>query len=207
MVARLQEAVDRASDGDAQTILLAYGLCNNGLVGLKARSIPIVVPRAHDCIALFLGSRQRYGEYFDSHPGVYFLTSGWIERGSATGELEQQSIGQQSGMTMSYEELVSKYGEDNARFLYDQLCNVTRHYSQFTFIEMGVEPPGVFERHAREEAERRGWKFERIPGDMSLLQRLVDGPWDEKDFLVIEPGCRVKATYGDDVISSAEGEP
>ncbi len=47
-------------------------------------SIPLVIPRAHDCITLFLGSKERYLDYFQSHPGVYFKTSGWIERGDRT---------------------------------------------------------------------------------------------------------------------------
>ena len=59
----------------------ATALCSNGLVGLTARNIPVVVPRAHDCITLFLGSKERYLDYFQSHTGVYFKTSGWIERG------------------------------------------------------------------------------------------------------------------------------
>jgi hypothetical protein len=37
-----------------------YGLCNLALTSLRARAVPVVVPRAHDCITLYLGSRQRY---------------------------------------------------------------------------------------------------------------------------------------------------
>jgi hypothetical protein len=37
--------------------------------------------------------------------------------------------------------------------------------------------------------------------DLGLLRRLVDGPWDEGDFLVLPPGRRVAATLGDDVIA------
>ena len=62
-------------------MLFGYGLCGMGLVGLTARPKPVVIPRAHDCITLFLGSRERYLEYFNAHPGVYFKTTGWIERG------------------------------------------------------------------------------------------------------------------------------
>ena len=39
-------------------IVLGYGLCSNGIVGITSRDIPIVVPRTDDCIALFLGSRS-----------------------------------------------------------------------------------------------------------------------------------------------------
>jgi hypothetical protein len=204
MVTRLQEAVDRVDASEYEAVLLGYALCNNGIVGLEARSIPLVVPRAHDCITLFLGSSERYLEYFDRNPGVYFQTSGWLERGEAEGELSQLAIGNRSGMHLSYEELVEKYGEDNAKYLAEQLCDTTRNYTQLTYIHMGVEPGDLFEDRVRKEAARRGWKYERLEGDLSLLHRLVNGPWDEKEFLVVSPGCKVAATYDASLIRRVE---
>ena len=81
MSGRLADVLAGVDETRYEAVLLGYGLCSNGLVGLAARSIPLVVPRAHDCITLFLGSKERYLEYFQDHPGVYFKTSGWIERG------------------------------------------------------------------------------------------------------------------------------
>lgn len=201
MLRRLQEAVDRVDDLRYEAILLGYGLCNNGIAGLVARSLPIVVPRAHDCITLFMGDRRRYNEYFESHPGVYYLTSGWIERGGDAGELQQLSIPHQLGMDLGFEELVAKYGEDNARYLYDQLCDTLKNYSQYTYIDMGVGPEGLFERQARDRAAERGWSFERIPGDLALIEQLVNGPWDERDFLTLQPGRRIVARYDNGVIA------
>ena len=155
---------------------------------------------AHDCITLFLGSKERYLDYFQTHPGVYFKTSGWIERGEGLTQYRQDSIHHLAGMTQTYEELVAKYGEDNAKFLYDQLCNMTRNYSGLTFIEMGIEPDGRFEDQAREQAAERGWKFEKVAGDMALIQQLVDGPWDGDRFLVVPPGGRVAASYDEKII-------
>ena len=206
MLERVQAAVDRVDESKYEAVLLGYGLCNNGVSGLVARSIPIVLPRAHDCITLFFGSKERYLEYFNDHPGVYFKTTGWIERGQADGELRQLSIGQKMGLTLSYDELVAKYGEDNAKYLYDQLCDMTRNYTQFTFIEMGVEPDESFERRTREEAAQRGWKFEKVAGDMSLIQHLVDGIWDDKDFLVVPPGARVVAKYDEGIVAVEVGK-
>jgi hypothetical protein len=202
MVARLQAVLDKVDGSLYEAVLFGYGLCNNGLVGLTARSLPLVVPRAHDCITLFLGSTERYLEYFHSHPGVYFKTSGWIERGEATGELHQLSIGHQAGMDRSYEELVAQYGEDNAKFLYDELCQHAKNYGQFTFIEMGIEPDDRFEQQTRQEAAARGWQFEKVRGDMALIQQLVDGPWDDEAFLTVAPGCRIVAKYDGAIIAA-----
>jgi len=204
MLDRLQTAVDGVDASRYETLLLGYGLCNNGIAGLRARALPIVIPRAHDCIALFMGSRNRYLDYFNANPGVYFKTSGWIERGSEAGELRQISIMNRIGLDRTFEDLVAKYGEDNARFLWDQIYDTTRNYSRLTYIEMGVGPDERFEREMRGEAERRGWTFEKIPGDMRLLRRLVEGPWNDEDFLTLEPGQRVRATYDETIISGGE---
>ncbi len=190
MRAGLQEAVDRVDGASYDAVTLGYARCGNGLAGLVARSVPLVIPRAHDCITLFLGTRERYLDYFQSHPGVYFKTSGWIERG--------QSLDQQ--MSLSYEHLVERYGEENARYLHQEL---TKHYRQFTFIEMGIEPDNRFEEQARAEAASRGWEFEKIRGDMGLIQRLADGPWGEHEFLVVPAGSRV-VVREDDAILGAE---
>ena len=207
MVARLQQTVDAVDTSKYEAILLGYALCNNGICGLTARAIPLVIPRAHDCITLFFGSHQRYVDYFNNHPGVYFETTGWVERGVATGELRQISIQRQIGMDSTYEELVAKYGEDNAKYIYSELCDITKNYSQFTFIEMGIEPEGDFKEQVRREAETRGWNFETVKGDMSMIQRLIDGVWDDKEFLVVPPGHRVVATYEDGLLAVEPVKP
>jgi hypothetical protein len=59
---RLQAAIDATDPGRHDAVALAYGLCNNGLVGLEARGLPLVLMRAHACITAFLGSRDRYAQ-------------------------------------------------------------------------------------------------------------------------------------------------
>ncbi len=201
---RLQNSLDRVDGSKYDAVLFVYGLCNNGTVGLEARSIPAVLPRAHDCISLFLGGKERYLSYFDSHPGVFFRTTGWIERGTVDGELSQISIKRRSGMDNSYEELVSRYGKENADYLQQAFNSYLTQYRQLTFIEMGIEPDHNFERLAREEASRLGWTFEKIRGDLSLIQRMVDGQWDKEEFLIVQPGEKVAATYDDSIIGKLD---
>ncbi len=205
MSGRLKEVLAAVDRSRYDAIVLGYALCSNGLVGVKADGIPLVVPRAHDCITLFLGSKERYLDYFQAHPGVYFKTTGWIERGEGLRQYGDDSIATKSGMTLSFEELAAKYGEDNARYLYEQLCDMTRNYSGMTYIEMGIEPDDRFERQARQQAAERGWTFEKLCGDMTLIQALVDGPWDDDRFLVVPPGSRIAASF-DERIVKAEGE-
>ncbi len=200
MLSRMQEAVDRVDESIYDAILLGYGLCNNGLSGLQARTIPLVLPRAHDCITLFMGSRQKYIDYFNANPGVYFKTTGWIDRGAATGDLMQLSIQQQTGMNTKLEEFIRKYGEDNGRYLYGMLGDDKHNYGQFTFIEMGIEPNNSYEEQTKMDAESRGWKFEKVAGDMGLIQKMLDGEWLDEDFLVIPPGKHVIGKYDDGIV-------
>jgi hypothetical protein len=201
MLARLQAAVDASAARRYDAIILGYGLCSYGLAGLTARAIPLVVPRAHDCIAIFLGSCQRYLDHFHNAPGTYFLTSGWIERAHNGGPTSELSI-QHNFWSLNYEQLVEKYGDDNAAYLMDVLSSQTKNYNRFTYIAMGVEPDDRFERQTAEEARRRSWKFEKIMGDMSMIRRLVDGQWDEKEFLTVQPGFHVVHRYDDGVIGA-----
>jgi hypothetical protein len=200
MSGRLQTAIDAVDPTRYDAILLGYALCNNGIAGLRARSIPLVVPRGHDCMTLFFGSRDRYMEFFQNNPGTYFLTSGWIERGEAIGELQQLSISHQTGMDSTYAELVAKYGEDNAKYLYETLCEHTRNYRQITFIDMGIGPQDDFAARARKTADEKGWTFTRTTGTMRILTDLVMGVWKDEDVLVVPPGCRIVATFDESII-------
>ena len=204
MTARIQAQVDTASEQGYDAILLGYGLCNNGLDGIKARNVQLVLPRAHDCITLFLGSRQRYREHFDTNPGTFYKTTGWIERDVVAEELKQLSIPNQTGMDKTYEQLVEEYGEDNAGFLWEELCNTEKNYSQITFIEMGVEPDDSFEKIAKEEAASKQWKFEKVPGNLTLLQRLLSGDWNPEDFLVVPPHHRIRARHDEQIVTATE---
>ena len=198
---RIQAAVDRVDTSAYDAILIGYGLCNNGIVGLSSRDQPLILPRAHDCITLFLGSKERYLDYFQNNPGVYFQTTGWIERGEANGELRQLTVGKKLKIQQSFAELVARYGEDNAQYLWEQLGSPEKNYRKLTFIEMGIEPDGSFEQRAKERAEVRHWEFEKVRGEMGMFERLVNGAWEQGEFLVVPPGCRVAATYGEGVIA------
>lgn len=200
MSEQLSDILANVDESKYETVLLGYALCSNGIVGLATKSIPLVVPRAHDCITMFLGSKERYSEYFQNNIGTYFKTSGWIERGDGLEQLGGDSLQTQMGMTDDFDTLVAKYGEDNARFLREQYLEITRNYRQLTYIEMGIEPDNRFEQQTRDLANENGWEFDHVQGNLALLQQLVDGPWDEDRFLVLPPGDRVAPSFDDKII-------
>jgi len=183
---------------DYDAVVLGYGLCGKATAGLVASEIPLVLPRAHDCITLFLGSRLRYQEQFDNNPGTYWYAHDYIERDDGSGtELAMGAAG--NDLTEVYEEYVAKYGEDNADYLMEVMGAWQEHYKRAVFIDMGVGDASNVESRAREEAGRRGWTFERLEGDLVLLERLLNGDWSE-DFLVLQPGEMAEMALSDEVI-------
>ena len=193
----VQKALDNTHDIQGRAYdasLLGYGLCSNGIVGLSAE-IPIVVPRGHDCITLLLGSKDRYQEYFDSHRGVYWYSAGWIESGKQPGkERYEQTL----------KEYQEKYGNDNARYLMEVEQDWIRQYNWATFVDWGLADSDEYREYTKRCAEFLGWNYDELKGSPALMQRLVDGQWDESAFLVVEPGCKIKENLTTDEIISAE---
>src|SRR5690349_8184144 len=134
---RLQEAVDRTDSEKYDAILLGYALCGNGTAGLAAGTLPLVIPRAHDCIALLMGSRERYQNYFEQNRGVFFRSTGWLERGE---DLEQNTlrvVRNKTGAGQTRDALVGKYGEENGQYLFDELNAYQCAYRRLTYIATG----------------------------------------------------------------------
>ena len=80
---RLAEYLATVNEEQYDAVLLGFALCSGGIAGLSAGTIPLVVPRAHDCITFFLGNRKRYQDYFEANSGTYFMTTGWFEQDNA----------------------------------------------------------------------------------------------------------------------------
>jgi hypothetical protein len=198
----LQDEID-ATGAPYDAVTLAYGLCGGATAGLRAGSIPLVIPRAHDCITLFLGDRARYQEEFVANPGTYWYVQDYLERtdeGSPFGGVGAVS---DEAARATHEEYVAKYGEDNAAYLMEVLGAWRSHYDRAAFVDMGVAAPlgaAEAEAHARDDAERRGWRFDRMAGELLLVKRLLDGAWDAADYLVLQPGEHLAMSYAEDVI-------
>ncbi|HBY63858.1 MAG TPA: hypothetical protein DEH78_28875 [Solibacterales bacterium] len=147
-----------------------------------------------------MGGRHQYQEYFDANPGVYFRSTGWLERGENLEQLSLDETRRRTGAGYTLEDLVEKYGEDNGRYLWEQLTAYKSNYRQLTYIETGVEPDRSFEIRAREEASRRGWAFDIVRGNLHLLGRMIDGDWSGDAFLRVPVGSRTVACYDDSIL-------
>lgn len=197
MMPKLQALIDEVDTQKYDAILLGYGLCNNGIVGLKSK-LPIVVPRGHDCITILMGSKEKYQHYFTDNPGTFFQSAGWMEQ--AKDNLSNpESTTRQMGLA-NYSEYVEQYGEEYAKYIMDSLGGGLKSYESFTYIDTGVGEQESYKAHARENSQQNNWNYKEVKGDTGLLLRLMNGDWNEKEFLVLQPGDTIESSYSPSVI-------
>lgn len=203
---RLQKEIDACTAQDYDAVVMVYGLCGRATAGITARDIPVVIPRAHDCITMFLGSRAIYNEQHEQYPGTYWYSLDYIERGSLDGTLTAlgaDGVDSTWNIESEYEKYVVKYGKDNADYLMEAMGAWRSHYNRAALIDLGIGDNRAVEVKARDEAARRGWTFERIAGNIVLVRRLLDGDWNE-DYLILKPGQRLDMSYDDNIICAAQ---
>ena len=97
----------------------------------------------------------------------------------------------QLGLDLTYEEYVAKYGKENADFIMETLGGWEKNYKYLTYIDMGLPLDEEYADLARQEAQKKDLEFQRLPGDMRLLQNLLAGDWGEQEFLVVKPGEKI----------------
>jgi hypothetical protein len=187
MTGALQEAIDNIEA--PSLVVLGYGLCGNGLQGLRARQHILLAPRTDDCIAILLGSYRAYMREFQAVPGTYYLTKGWLESGS--------------NPLQEYEALVPKYGAEQAMWLMDQQY---QNYSRVAFVAHSQADLDQYRPQAQAVAQfcqRWGMRYEEMLGSDDYVRRLVevavtlsqDQALPERlgnDFVVIPPGGEIE---------------
>ncbi|MBU0993208.1 MAG: DUF1638 domain-containing protein [Proteobacteria bacterium] len=169
----LQKSID-AEAGKYDSIILGYGLCSQAIIGVRASGCRLIAPRIDDCISMFMGSRAKYKAQHLSHPGTYYLTSGWVKEGDTP--------------FSDYEYTVQRYGKKRAdRVIGIMLAN----YKRLALINTGQHDIDENRVYAKSTAEQFGLMYEELKGSRRLLMKLLKGPWDE-EFVVIESGDTFK---------------
>ena len=170
LLGQLQEKIDQVAR-TASRLVLGYGLCSNGVVGVAARQQGLIIPRCHDCIALFLGSPSRYQELFREKPGTYYLTPGWVaEKKDPLGIME---------------EYVPRYGRETAQWVIEEEL---KHYTHIALIDTGMEVMEPIRERAMENAAVLKKQYEEIPGSLDYFRELLHGPYKEEKFLSLRLG-------------------
>jgi hypothetical protein len=189
------DALDARTDIDS--IILAYGLCGRGTVGLRSRHHKLVIPRAHDCITVFMGSKKAYADHQRRCPSCYYYTPGWNRARRVPGPEKLELL---------RADFSSRFDPDDVEFLMESENEQMAQHDTATYLELGTADAKTEEDYARSCATWLGWKFEHIPGDPTLLRDLLSGNWDDGRFQIIEPGMQL-GHAADETIMRAEPLP
>ncbi|WP_221029216.1 DUF1638 domain-containing protein [Actomonas aquatica] len=190
----LQAAIDQVERKPAtKVIALVYGLCSRGVEDLRHERCPLVLARAHDCVTLFLGSKERYAREQSDQPGTYWYTPGWIESGAPPGP------GRTARLRAEYAE---KFDPETVEDLMEMEAAGMAHYARAAYVDLGLQPEATAwgPAYTKSCAACLGWSFERLEGDPQLLRDLLHGGWDEERFLIVPPGYSVRLSPDERVV-------
>ena len=164
----LQAMIDEITN-ETETIILGFGLCSLGVIGLRATNSTLVIPRVDDCIAILLGSRRAYQRELKREPGTYFLSKGWIDA--------------RITILDEWKRMGERYGQRNAGRIMKRMF---RNYRRLAFIEMGQQDQEQYRQFSKRAAKELGLTYQAIKGTPRLLGKICNGPWDD-DFVVAPP--------------------
>lgn len=191
---RLGEAVTQTETNPAiDAIVLVYGLCSRGIEGIGTQRCKLVVARAHDCITLLLGSKERYARYIKENPGTYWYSAGWNRCHVPPGKERFEEL------RKKYRE---QYGEENADYLMEMEQDWMRAYNRATFVDLGVAVSEADTRYTKQCADWLGWSYDEQHGDPQLLRDILSGRWDAQRFLVLEPGETIRFVVDDSILAA-----
>jgi Protein of unknown function (DUF1638) len=179
---RLKEELTRVLAEDippgTTAIVLGFGLCGGALAGLRAPSVPLIIPRVHDCIPLLIGSNPAYQQELEHEKGTYFLSGGWLE-------------GERTLMT-EYRRVRDRQGEVKARKV---MATMLDSYRRILFIRTGHPRQEQRLAEARELSTLLDLPLEIRDSSSHWLEQLVSSPWDTDKFIVIKPTGEIREEY------------
>ena len=185
------------SSAGYDAVLLGYGICGNATAGLTAGSVPLIIPRAHDCCTILLGSRERFVECFQKNLSAEWSSAGYMERGE--NYLREAAVGRMLGLDKSYDEYVARYGEENAKYIWETL-HPELPDSEWIFIDIPETANLGFRERFQTQAVTAGKGLKVLTGDLRLLKGLLTGAWESREFLRVPPGQTIQPVYDQDQV-------
>ena len=188
----LQATIRDCEDSGCERLIFVYGLCSNSILGLVAQKAEMIFPRAHDCITLFLGHRQRYAEIQKETPGTYWFSPGWCRGQRVPGPDHFERV--EAAFREKFDD------EEDVAYLMEMEREKYALYRTAAFTDLGDGPIEESRADTQKAAAYMGMEFVHHPGDDRLLNQLLTGPWNSHDFLVVPPGETIRHSADDAII-------
>lgn len=159
-----------AVERQGMNILLGYGLCGRGTEGLVSEQSRLILPRVDDCVGALLGSRQRHQEVLRKCPGCYFMESHWLN--------SELNIFKE--ITKGLDRLPEERRDEIVKM-------ALRHYNTLALLSNELDTSEAWNQ-CEEYCAAYNFNLMHLPTDYALLERLILGPWDPQDFVMVETG-------------------
>lgn len=171
----LQKQIDLLDDqGDLDCIYLGYGLCGNGVAGIKSARSKIVIPNSEDCIAVLLGLPHS-SQCKIKRTTSYFLSSGWIAFGSDGWK--------------EYQRCLELFGHETAYWCTKEMI---KYYETFILINNGMASYQEDKIYVQKVSEFFGLNYQEVEGSMDWLTSMFEDKQSNYK-ITVEPGIPIQS--------------
>ena len=150
----IQKEIDKQKT--VNNIILLFGVCGNGTIGLKSENANIIMPRVDDCISLYLGGIENRKK-IENYNKTYFITKRYVEN-----ELSVYN---------EMKTLINKYGEKKAKKMYKMLFD---KYEYIRSIDTNAYDENEIIDKVNEMCIMFNLKYEKIKSDLSIIEDLLN---------------------------------
>lgn len=168
---KIQERLDAMADVDR--VLLAFTVCGGAAVGLQAGDFELIIPRVDDCLSLLMGSMERRKAVLEGGFGM-FVTRSWMDH--------------ENGAEAELNRILRTYPPERAerviRAMYGNLDSLN-------VIDTGAYDVELLLPRTEALASRLSLTHRVVAGTTAYLERLLQGPYDPAEFIVIAPHAAV----------------
>lgn len=166
----LQKEIDK--NQDYELILLAYGNCGKGLVGIVSEKTKLAILRSEDCIHMLLHKNAKLKTFRGE---TYFMTKGWMQG--------KKSIKEE------YHYAINKYGHDKAGII---MGIMFKNHKSLMMIDTGAYDIKEWVHCGKHLSQVLKLDFFVTQGDVDLLEMLISLNWDHQ-VVLIPPNHKISA--------------
>ncbi|HHU31586.1 MAG: DUF1638 domain-containing protein [Zhaonellaceae bacterium] len=154
-----------------ELIILGFGLCGNALNDIKTTNCPVIMPRIHDCVPVFLGSKAKYETLHKENMRTFYYVSSM------------------DMVREDYERSLAKYGLNKSKRLFAAMF---KNYNRFLYIHTNNSRNNKAYEEVQNFASIVELPCDEIKGSLDYLEKLINGPWDKEQFITIPPFSTIK---------------